>query len=247
MIEQPGEDCMKDAEADWKGQGWRALVLIYASVQFVVLTTVAMLVYPGGAVYEPGADRYLFLRNFFSDLGATLTPSGRPNLISHVLFGVALGSVGLALITASSNWKVIVAGGRAARTAGVASQVVEVVAGLGFIGIAATPWNLVLDAHNGFVRLAFGFLLVYDLCLLVIQVSNRWTVPYTAANAIYLLLLVAYVGILFFGPRVDTKSGLEFQVAAQKIIVYASVVNLGLQAVSVRHAVSRQGSASVLA
>jgi hypothetical protein len=114
------------------------------------------------------------------------------------------------------------------------------VAGLGFIGIAATPWNLVLDAHNGFVRLAFGFLLVYDLCLLMIQVSNRWTAAYTAANAIYLLLLVAYVGILFFGPRVDTKSGLEFQVAAQKIIVYASVVNLGLQAVSIHRAARRR-------
>jgi hypothetical protein len=199
-----------------------------------------MLVYPGGAVYQLDADRYLFLRNFFSDLGATITPSGRPNLISHVLFAIGLGSVGVALILASSNWKVIVARGGAARAAGVASQIVEGVAGLGFIGIAATPWNLVLDAHNGFVRLAFGFLLVYDLCLLMIQVSNRWTAAYTAANAIYLLLLVAYVGILFFGPRVDTKSGLEFQVAAQKIIVYASVVNLGLQAVSIHRAARRR-------
>jgi hypothetical protein len=62
---------------------------------------------------------------------------------------------------------------------------------------------------------------------------NRWPAAYTAANAVYLLLLIAYVAILFFGPRVDTKSGLEFQVGAQKIIVYASVINLGLQAVSV--------------
>jgi hypothetical protein len=231
---------MKDAEGDLRGQAWRALVLIYASAQFVVLTAIAMLVYPGGAVYQLEADRYLFLRNFFSDLGATITPSGRPNLTSHILFGVALGSVGVALMLASSNWKVIVARGGAARAAGVASQIVEGVAGLGFIGIAATPWNLVLDAHNGFVRLAFGFLLVYDLCLLMIQVSNRWTIAYTATNAIYLLLLVAYVGILFFGPRVDTKSGLEFQVAAQKIIVYASVVNLGLQAVSIHRAARRR-------
>ncbi len=231
---------MKDAVADLTGQARRALVLIYASAQFVVLTAIAMVAYPGGAVYQLDANRYLFLRNFFSDLGATITPSGRPNLTSHILFAIALGSVGLALILASSNWKVIVARGGAARAAGVASQIVEVVAGLGFIGIAATPWNLVLDAHNGFVRLAFGFLLVYDLCLLMIQISNRWTAAYTAANAIYLLLLVAYVGILFFGPRVDTQSGLEFQVAAQKIIVYASVVNLGLQAVSIRRAAGRR-------
>jgi hypothetical protein len=176
----------------------------------------------------------LFLRNFFSDLGTTITPSGRPNLASHILFIVALGCVGLALVVASSNWKVIVRRRQAAQAVGRASQVLEIIAGLGFIGIAATPWNLVLDAHNGFVRAAFGFLLAYDLTLLVIQFGNRWPSAYTAANAVYLLLLLAYLGILFFGPELDTKSGLEFQVAAQKIIVYASVINLGLQAVSIR-------------
>jgi hypothetical protein len=225
---------MGDARFAPRGQAWRALALIYASIQFLVLTAVAMLVYPGGAVYELDANRYLFLRNFFSDLGATITPSGRPNLASHILLILALGCVGLALVVASSNWKVIVRRRQAAQAVGRASQVLEIIAGLGFIGIAATPWNLVLDAHNGFVRAAFGFLLAYDLALLVIQLGNSWPSAYTAANALYLLLLLAYVGILFFGPGLDTKSGLEFQVAAQKIIVYASVINLGLQAVSIR-------------
>jgi hypothetical protein len=228
---------MGDARSALRGQAWRALVLIYASIQFLVLTAVAMLVYPGGAVYELDANRYLFLRNFFSDLGATITPSGRPNLASHVLLAIALGCVGLALILASSNWKVIVRRRQAAQAVGRASQVLEIIAGLGFIGIAATPWNLVLDAHNGFVRAAFGFLLAYDLCLLIIQLGNRWSSAYTTANAVYLLLLLAYVGILFFGPGLDTRSGLEFQVAAQKIIVYASVINLGLQALSIRREV----------
>jgi hypothetical protein len=225
---------MGDARSALRGQAWRASVLIYASIQFLVLTAVAMLVYPGGAVYELDANRYLFLRNFFSDLGATVTPSGRPNLPSHILLVIALGCIGLALVLASSNWRVIVRRRQAAKTLGLASQVLEIIAGIGFIGIAATPWNLVLDAHNGFVRAAFGFLLAYDLCLLVIQLRNGWSSAYTAANAVYLLLLLAYVGILFFGPGLDTKIGLEFQVAAQKIIVYASVINLGLQAVSVR-------------
>lgn len=239
---------MEGTEANLKGQAWRATTLIYSSIQFVVLTAIAMLVYPGGAVYELEATRYLFLRNFFSDLGATRTPSGQPNLVSHVLLVIALGTVGVALILASTNWKVIVARGQALRIVGVTSQIVEAVAGLGFVGIAVTPWNLVLDAHNGFVRLAFGFLLAYDLCLLIVQLANRWSPGYTAVNAVYLLLLVAYVGILFFGPAMDTKGGLEFQVAAQKIIVYASVVNLGLQAMSIRRSlrsVSRQARQSV--
>jgi hypothetical protein len=44
------------------------------------------------------------------------------------------------------------------------------------------------------------------------------------------MVLVAYVAILFVGPAPDTKGGLQFQVAAQKVIVYASIVNLALQA-----------------
>jgi hypothetical protein len=77
MIGQP-ENCMTTAESELQGQAWRALVLIYASVQFPLLTAIAMLVYPGGAVYEANASRYLFFRNFFSDLGApSLPPDAR--------------------------------------------------------------------------------------------------------------------------------------------------------------------------
>jgi hypothetical protein len=230
---------MSSAESGIRGQAWRASLLIYGSMQFLLLTAIAMLVYPGGAVYELGAGRYLFFRNFFSDLGATSTPSGHPNLASHILFVIALGTVGIALILASSNWRVIVARRRTAQGVGWASQAFEIIAGLGFIGIAVTPWNLVLDAHNGFVRAAFGFLLAYGLSLLILQLCNGWPPAYTGTNAVYLLLLLAYVGILFFGPRLNTPNGLEFQVATQKIIVYASVVNLGLQAVSIHQEMRR--------
>ena len=54
MIGQP-ENCMTTPESELQGQARRALVLIYASVQFLLLTAVAMLVYPGGAVFEPNA------------------------------------------------------------------------------------------------------------------------------------------------------------------------------------------------
>jgi hypothetical protein len=236
---------MQYPEQDFGGQAWRAALVIYASIQFVVLTAIAMLVYPGGAAFEPDRGRYLFLRNFFSDLGTTITPAGHPNLTAHILLVLSLGTVGLALILASANWKVIAARRQVARTVGIVSQAAEIIAGLGFIGIAATPWNLFLDAHNNFVRLAFGFLLIYDLCLLVLQIRNGWPSVFTAANAIYLLVLFAYVGILFFGPTLDTQSGLAFQVAAQKIIVYASVLNLGLQAVSIRRVLLQQAPENV--
>ena len=56
-------------------------------------------------------------------------------------------------------------------------------------------------------------------------------------------MLAAYVVILFGGPTLETRDGLELQVAAQKIIVYTSIANLGLQALGVRREQSaREGT-----
>jgi hypothetical protein len=217
---------------------FRARLMLYATAQFVVLTVLAMFAYAGGAQYSLDCDHYLFFQNFFSDLGATKTYSGRSNTLSHVLFTVALASVGLALLAFAPSWRVIVARRRARRRAGIASQVSALISGVGFIGIAATPWDHFLDAHNNFVRLAFAVLLAYMLCLTAVQVANAWPRPYIVANAVYLVILVGYVIILFAGPGLHTLSGLRLQVGAQKVIVYSSIVAIALQAVGIlRHPV----------
>ncbi len=221
----------------------RATFLVYAAVQFVVLTVVAMLVYPGGAKFDLDSNSYLFLGNFFSDLGATKTYSGRGNTASHALFSVALATVGLALMMFSTAWGSIFERRNRGRMAGRASQVLAIASGLGFIGIAATPWDRVLDAHNTFVRIAFGLLLAYLLCLTALQALNHWPRGFVVLNAVYLFVLAAYVVILFGGPTLETRDGLELQVAAQKIIVYTSIANLGLQALGVRREQSaREGT-----
>lgn len=210
-----------------------------ASALFVVLTVAAMAAYPGGALYDHGSNGYLFFQNFFSDLGATKTYSGRSNTTSHVLFIIALVGVGLATIAFSTTWRVIADRRGAGRGFGGVAQAAAIVSGLGFIGIAITPWDRVLDAHNAFVKLAFGVLLIFILCMLALQLRNGWPAVFVAVNVTYLIVLAIYVLVLFAGPGLGTKSGLEFQVAAQKIIVYSSVVNIGLQAAGIRREARR--------
>ncbi len=84
--------------------------------------------------------------------------------------------------------------------------------------------------HNLFVRLAFGLLLVFVVCLTTVQIQNAAPRSWIIANGAYLVVLTAYVLVLFAGPRLATDSGLRFQVTAQKIIVYSSILNLSLQA-----------------
>jgi hypothetical membrane protein len=216
------------------GQARRAEILIAAAALFAVLTAAAMLAYPGGAKYDHASTGYLFFQNFFSDLGATKTYTGLRNTTSHVLFSVAAVSVGVAMILFSTTWRTVAARRGEGRAFGVIAQVAAIVSGVGFIGVAVTPWDRVLDAHNAFVQLAFGVLLVYVLCLLALQLRNAWPPAYVGVNVLYLIVLALYVLVLFAGPGLDTKSGFEFQVAAQKIVVYTSIVNLAVQAVGIR-------------
>jgi hypothetical protein len=92
----------------------------------------------------------------------------------------------------------------------------------------------VLDAHNAFVKLTFGVLLIFILCTLSLQLRNGWPGGFVAVNVTYLIVLAVYVLVLFAGPGLGTRSGLEFQVAAQKIVVYGSILNIAVQAEGIR-------------
>lgn len=214
--------------------GKSSALALYASMLFVILTLLAMWAYPGGAVFDLGSDHYLFFGNFFSDLGATHTPSGRGNFASMGLFVVATVALGLAMINFSAAWRAIHARRRKARLAGLCSQFSLALSGLCFIGIAATPWDHLLAAHNLFVKAAFALLLAYVLGLVRLQLKNHWPRRYIAFNLLYLVVLAGYVALLFAGPTLATPAGLATQVVAQKIIVYSSMLNIGLQALGVR-------------
>ena len=59
---------------------WRIAVfqiVIVASLAFVVVTILAMFTYAGGTGANPQNPGYSFLTNFFSDLGRTVSHSGR--------------------------------------------------------------------------------------------------------------------------------------------------------------------------
>src|SRR5262249_17891954 len=120
-----------------------------------------------------------------------------------------------------------------------AAQMMSGLAGVCYVGIAVTPWNLALGPHMLFVQGAFSLLLGFVICLAAMQIQNDWPRPYLISNFIYIIVLSAYVFILFDGPNLETLHGLIFQVIAQKIIVYISIINLAYQAFGVIEAESR--------
>jgi hypothetical protein len=193
-----------------------------------------MAIYPGGSRYDHTATRYVFLANFFSDLGATRTQSGATNTAAAALFIAALGSVGAALIYFAPTWSFLTGGARSHRIRGIVAQVAGTLAGVCFIGIAATPHNLDQHLHLQFVKSAFVLLLCFVVPFTSLLHAFRWPRSSVWAGVAYVIALVAYVINLFVGPSLRTPWGFQFQVVTQKAIVYYSVVTVAVLALEVR-------------
>lgn len=65
---------------------------------WVVLTGIAMRLYPGGTVRNPSASGYSFFQNFMSDLGCTVALGGHSNRLGAFLFVMSSGLMALALL-----------------------------------------------------------------------------------------------------------------------------------------------------
>ena len=211
-----------------------ATAMIRASTVFLTLTVIGMLVYPGGSYYDHHADHYVFLANFFSDLGATRTQAGASNVLACALFVIALGSLSLALINFWPAATCISGGATTHRRTVLTSQVMAVLAGLCFIGVAAVPHNLNNALHLTFVKSAFVFLLGFIGPLTYLLKSFKWPRRDFWIGMAYVIGLIAYVINLFFGPSIRTPWGFSFQVVTQKLFVYYSVATVAVLALAVR-------------
>ena len=214
----------------------RGTLIVAATVQFVAFTLLGMLLYPGGAKFDHATRSYSFFGNFFSDLGASVTHAGLDNSPARALFVLALCGVGVGLLAFAPSWRFIALRSGRGKWAGWVAEICGSASALCFAGVGLVPWNLHLALHNGLVRLAFSLLLLFVAGLTSVQLANAWPLAFARANAAYLVLLGAYVYLLFWGPSLEVPSGFAFQVVAQKVIAYVSILNLGLQGMGLRNA-----------
>ena len=212
---------MPSPDPEWTGRPiFRYVALL--CLAFVVLSAAAMLAYPGDAT--PG---YSFLNDFFSDLGTTRTRGNLPNLASMVLFIAAVSGAGIGIPLFFFGFARFLDDSRLA----LAGSLCGLAAGLAFIGVAATPWNLYLETHMAFMRWAFiAFLAASLLHSVAIWRDPRIPRHFLGVFTGFALVLAAYVGLMYLGPSTHTPDGREIQVAGQKTIVYLMVVGILWQA-----------------
>ena len=198
-------------------------------IQFVLLTFIAMLFYPGGTHDNPAATGYSFFNNFFSDLGLTVSPSGETSTVSFFLFRLSLSLAGLAIIlfflTSPALFK-----NTPGRIPSLLGSIVGVFSGFSYIGIAFTPADLHLEWHGNFVLLAFSsFLLVVILYTIAIFLNKDYPNRYAYVYLVFAVLLAAYLWLLFEGPN-----DIRVQATGQKVIVYAEIIYMFIQVYGAR-------------
>ena len=211
---------------------------------FVVLTLIAMLTYAGGSVDNPSTRGYTFTHNFLSNLGMTVAESGRPNWISAILFFIALGIAGAALIIFFILFRRLFQNTHLQLALAMIGSALGVLAGISFMGIAFAPADIARPAHILFVTWAFRlFPLAVLFYLPVMFMDRRYPKLYAWVFTLFCLMLIGYYLLLTKGPSVTSPQGLVIQVVGQKIISYASIVSIGVQSLGAYRFLEQKQSA----
>ncbi|MCO5185842.1 MAG: hypothetical protein M9928_16570 [Anaerolineae bacterium] len=224
----------------------------FSAIQFIVLTIVAMFLYPGGTSADATTTGYSFTENFFSTLGLLTAENGDANTISAILFFIALTVAGLGLITFFVAMLPLFWERRLPRMLALIGAIFGVLAGISFIGVAFTPADLLLDAHVRFVFWAFeAFFVAVLFSMVAVLFTRRYPNRYAVVYGVFAVLLAIYIGLLFNGPGTDTVDGLRIQATGQKLIVYAAIIVTLIQAHGAirlleREAVATSGTVAVM-
>jgi hypothetical membrane protein len=208
------------------------LIIAIGCAAFVVLTSLAMLTYAGGAVDDHASRGYSFTHNFLSNLGMITAPSGRANWISAALFFISLASAGACLVIFFIIFPRLFQSGQLQKVLGMIGSFFGVLAGISFIGIAFTPADVARPAHVQFVMWAFR---LFPLAILfyvpVLFMDKRFPRRFAWVFALFCLMLVGYYLLLTNGPDFNSPQGLVIQAVGQKIIAYTSILCIGIQSI----------------
>jgi|SRR5579859_5201867 len=210
-------------------------ITIAGSILFFLLTIIAMLLYPGGTMVDPHMQGYSFFLNFFSDLGRTTTFSGQSNLASRMLFTTSLTIVALSLALFFLAFTRFFIGSASALRLSRLGAVFGIATSICFVGVACVPADLYRQVHNLFVNAGFSsFLVAILLLFMAILLRPGFPRRFAWVFGAFALLLAGYVLLLIFGPPARTPAGEIVQATGQKIIVYASILSILIQALNVQ-------------
>lgn len=191
------------------------------AILFVIFQGLGMLSYPGGTIHDQSTSGYSFTSNFFSDMGAYKARNGEPNYLSMIFFSISLMFVGVSFTLYYLALPIIFGKNKINYYLSWVGTIFAFFGSICLIGTGLTPTDLVFDIHVFFANNIFhSFLITSFFYSIVIFNSKIFKKRYAIGYAIFFISILSYVGVLQFGPSVNSgQSELVFQVVSQKLIV----------------------------
>ena len=197
----------------------------FAAGLAALLSGIAVLRYSGGSRVDRASAGYSITHNFLSDLGMTVAYGGKANTLSACLFVVSLTAVVLGFAATLVGFIRIHSSAATARRLAHAAGAIGLFVCIALIGVALTPENRALSLHLRLTELAFrAFPAVPMLLATACLHDNRVPRKLGLVWALLAVVLVSYLCLIGWGPKVETSIGLVVQVLAQKAVAIAAVV-----------------------
>jgi len=203
---------------------------VIGSVQFIILTLVAMVTYKGGTRLDPTSKGYSFFSNFFSDLGRTVSYSGEVNTVSAVIFFVALIGLGLSFL----GYFLIIPELFTETDEGIKySNIVSFIGKcsvVAFIGVAFAPADILPFIHDMLVITGFTLIaIVSGSTFILLAKYSRFTRKSRAVFLFLFVVVLSYGSLSLFIPAIITQTHLIIRVTAQKIVIYTLILSFLFQ------------------
>ncbi|MHA1746437.1 MAG: hypothetical protein ACTSWW_10585 [Promethearchaeota archaeon] len=207
-------------------------ITLFGIIQFLVLSILAMIVFPGGTREDASIQGYSLTYNKFSDLGMWESYAGGSNLASFLLFNISLIIVGLSLLPYVIFSAKYFISQELPKYWVMVGEIAGIISCLGFILIGLTPRDLQLDLHHLGEYAAFLAIFIMSLTyMLFIFKDKDYPNKYTIVYAVCVICQLLYLFVVF---NVYVPS-LAFDCITQKLIVYIQLVVFLIQSIGILH------------
>ncbi len=198
---------------------------------FILFNILGMIFYSGVTYFDIHNTGYSLSKNFFSDLGRSISFSGDPNWTSFFFFNSCIVFSGVVFIVFYLNFYKLFIKDKINQQLAMAGTSFGILGSLCLVGVGLTPADLIYDPHNTFAtwtfRLFFPCTLFYGIALFRSpHLKNSMAIGYLAWS----FLVISYVLVSELGPpSTESNAALIFQVVAQKLIVLTYIINIFYQ------------------
>jgi hypothetical protein len=205
-----------------KWKRFAAICEILGSLFFFLLILIAMLFYRGGTMDNPSLPGYSFWGNTISDLGRTVSYNGGFNIVSMILFTIAILSLALLSIPLYIVFPKLFTAKRIESLSAKIGSLLGFITIIGWIGVVFTPADLFHDLHWLFAYLIYaafffsGFFFTISLYL-----DEHISKFYAFVFIIYTIIHFISLMLIIIGMPIART----YLVVGQKIVHISSIIS----------------------